>query len=171
MKQHGEDAPIHAAMRADAARESHIRATEHQSRSRKHLISLIDINEESLHVKRAEISQNQVQHERMVREYEQLRGMQNTLTMALEFGRADDLDDLAALSGAEMAAGTRKGPVALDMATNDAAPSPDGPSENGSGEKESDRNREDVLSDPSDGGFHRVIKKTRSSRTKAGGLQ
>ena len=91
---------------AEAARESHIRATEQQSRSRKHLTSLIDINEESLRVKRAEISQNQAQHERMVREYEQLRGMQNTLTMALEFGRADDLDDLAALSGAEMAAGS-----------------------------------------------------------------
>ena len=72
---------------AEAARESHIRATEHQSKSREHLISLIDINEENLRVKRADISQNQAKHERMVREYKQLRGMQNTLTMALEFGR------------------------------------------------------------------------------------
>ncbi len=157
---------------AEAARESHIQAAEQQSRSRKHLTSLIDVNEENLREKRAEISQNEVQHERMVREYEQLRDIQNSLMMALEFGRADGIGDLAGLSSAEMAAGTHMGPVALDTATNDAGPSPDGPSENGSGENGSgenlsDRNLEDDLSDPQGGGFQRVIRKARSSRAKA----
>ena len=133
---------------AETARESHIRAAEQVSRSRKHLKNLVDFNEKHLSQKRAEISQNEVQHERMLREFEQLRDMQNSLTMALEFGRADGLGDLAELSGAEIAAGARMGLVALGTAKNDDAPSPDGPSENGFGEKESDRNREGVLTDP-----------------------
>ncbi len=153
----------------EAGQEGHIRATEQQSRSRKHLTSVIDILEENLREIRVELSQNEIQREGLVRKYEQLRDMQHSLTMAAEVGRADGLGDLAARSGAEMAAGTHMGPVALDTATNDAAPSPDGPSENGSGEKESERDREDVLSDPPNG-FQRVIKKARSSRTKANGL-
>ena len=152
----------------EAARDSHIRATEQQSRSRKHLTSVIDILEENLREIRVELSQNEIQREGLVRKYEQLRDMQHSLTMAAEVGRADGLGDLAARSGAEMAAGTHMGPVALDTATNDDAPSPDGPSENGSGEKESDRNGEDDSSDPLTG-FQRVIRKTRSPRTKAGG--
>ena len=152
----------------EAARESHIRAIEQQSRSRKHLTSLIDINEENLRKKRVELSQNAIERERMVREYEQLRDMQHSLMLAVEVGTADGLGDLAARSGAEMAAGTHMEPMALDTATNDDAPGPDGPSENGSGEKESDRNGEDDLSSLHTG-FQRVIRKTRSSRTKAGG--
>ncbi len=151
---------------AEAARESHSRATDQQSRSRKHLTSLIDINEENLREKRVELSQNEIQRERMIREYEQLRDMQHSLMMAVEFGRVDGLGDLAAGSGAEMAA-THMGPAALDTATNDDAPSPDGPSENGSGEKESDPNGEDEMSDLRSG-FQRVIRKSRSPRTKAG---
>ncbi len=96
--------------------------------------------------------------------YEQLREAQNSLTMALEFGRADGLGNLAELPGAEIAAGAPMGLVALDTAKNDDAPSPDGPSENGSGEKESDWNREDVLTDPTKSGFRRVIKSKRSRR-------
>ena len=155
---------------AEAARESHNRATEQQSRSRKHLTSLIDINEENLREKRVELTQNEIERECMVREYEQLRDMQHSLMMALEFGRVDGLGDLAARSSAEMAAGTHVGPMALDTATNDDAPSPDGPSENGSGKKESDRNGEDDMSDLRSG-FQRVIRRSRSPRTKAGGQE
>ena len=155
---------------AEAARESHIRATEQQSRSRKHLTSLIDINEENLREKRVELAENEIQRERMIREYEQLRDMQHSLMMAVEVGRADGLGDLAARSGAEMAAGTHVGPVALDTATNDDAPSPDGSSENGSGKKESDQNGEDDMSDLRSG-FQRVMRKSRSPRTKAGGQE
>ena len=151
---------------AEAARESHIRATEQQSRSRKHLTSLIDIIEENLRVKRAEISQNAVQRERMVREYEQLRSVQNSLTMALEFGRADGPGDLAALSGAEITARTHRGPVGPVTATSDAGANPCGPGEDGSSEKGSDESLEDFLSE-SHSGFQRVIRKARSSRTKA----
>ena len=153
---------------AEAALESNGRATERQSRSRKHLTSLIHIFEENLREKRVEPSQNEIQCERIAREYEQLRDMQHSLVMAVQVGGADGLGDLAARFGAEMAARNHMGPVALDTATNDAAPSPDGPSENGSGEKESDRNGEDDSSDPLTG-FQRVIRKTRSPRTKAGG--
>ncbi len=167
---------------AEAALKSNGRATERQSRSRKHLISLIHIIDENLREKRVEPSQNETQRERLVRTYEQLRDMQHSLAMAAEVGRADGLGDLATRSGAEMAAGTHMGPVALDTATIDDAPSPDGPSENGSGENGSgengsgengsgenlsDRNLEDELSDPQGGGFQRVIRKARSSRAKA----
>ncbi len=151
----------------EAAREGHTRATEQQSRSRKHLTSLIDILEENLREKRVELSQNEIQRERMVREYEQLRDMHHSLVMAVEVDRADGLGDLAERSGAEMVARPHMRPAALGTATNDDAPSPDGPSENGSGEKESDRNAGDDLSDLRTG-FQRVIKKTRSPRTKAG---
>ncbi len=151
-----------------AARESHIRATEQQLRSRRHLTDLIKILDENLREQRVELAQNETQRGHMIREYEELRDMQHSVVMAMEVGRADGLGDLAAQSGAEMAAGTHMGPVALDTATNDDAPSPDGPSVNGPGEKESDGNGKDDLSDLRSG-FQRVIGKTRSLRTKAGG--
>ncbi len=151
---------------AEAAREGHIRATEQQSRSRKHLTSLIDILEENLREKRVELSQNEIQRERMIREYEQLRDIQHSLVMTAEVGRAGGLGNLAARSGAEMAAGTHPRQVPLDTAANDAAPSPDGPSGNGSGETESARNGEDDSSALRTG-LRRVIKKTRSPRAKA----
>ncbi len=151
-----------------AARESHIRATEQQLRSRRHLTDLIKILDENLREQRVELAQNETQRGHMIRKYEELRDMQHSVVMAMEVGRADGLGDLAAQSGAEMAAGTHMGPVALDTATNDDAPSPDGPSVNGPGKKESDGNGKDDLSDLRSG-FQRVIKKTRSPRNKAGG--
>ncbi len=151
-----------------AARESHIRATEQQLRSRRHLTDLIKILDENLREQRVELAQNETQRGHMIRKYEELRDMQHSVVMAMEVGRADGLGDLAARSGAEMAAGTHMGPVALDTATIDDAPSPDGPSVNGPGKKESDGNGKDDLSDLRSG-FQRVIGKTRSLRTKAGG--
>ena len=151
-----------------AARESHIRATEQQLRSRRHLTDLIKILDENLREQRVELAQNETQRGHMIRKYEELRDMQHSVVMAMEVGRADGLGDLAAQSGAEMVAGTHMGPVALDTATNDDAPSPDGPSVNGPGEKESDGNGKDDLSDLRSG-FQRVIRKTSSPRTKAGG--
>ncbi len=161
----------HLIQSVEAGREGHIRATEQQSRSRKHLKSLIDILEENLREKRIELSQNEIQRESMVREYGQLRDMQHALVMAVLVGGAAGLDDRAARSGAE-AAGTHMGAVALDTAANDAARSPDGPSENGSGEngsgkKESARNGMDDSSDLRTGLRH-IIKKTQSPRTTAG---
>ena len=186
----------HLVQSVEAGREGHIRATDQQSRSRKHLKSLIDILEENLREKRIELWQNEIQRERMVREYGQLRDMQHSRRMAVGGGRADGLDDLDARSGAE-AAGTHIEAVALDTAANDAARSPDGPSENGSGEngsgengsgenglgengsgengsgenesgeKESARNGVDNSSDLRTG-LRRIIKKTHAPRTTAG---
>ncbi len=176
----------HLVQSVEAGREGHIRATDQKSRSRKHLKSLIDILEENLREKRIELWQNEIQRERMVREYGQLRDMQHSLVMAVLVGRADGLDDLEARSGAE-AAGTHIEAVALDTAANDAARSPDGASENGSGEtgsgenrsgengsgenesgeKESARNGVDNSSDLRTG-LRRIIKKTHAPRTTAG---
>ena len=129
----------HLVHSVEAGREGHIRATDQQSRSRKHLKSLIDVLEENLREKRIELWQNEIQRERMVREYGQLRDMQHSLVMAVLVGRADGLDDLDARSGAE-AAGTHMRAVALDTAANAAARGSDGPSENGSGENGSGEN-------------------------------
>jgi hypothetical protein len=131
-------------------------------RSRKHLLSLVTILEENVREKRVELSQNQVQRERMVQEYEQLRHMQDALVMAVEVGRTDGLGSLAAESGAMLEAGLRKRPVALDPVANDDAPSQNGSSENGSSKNGGDES-EDVRT-----GLRRVIKKTRSQIAKAG---
>ncbi len=115
----------------EAGQEGHIRATEQQSRSRKHLTSLIHIVEKTLDEKRAELSQNAIQRERMVREYERLRDMHHSLAMAVEVGAADDPGDLAERSGAETMPATHTRLVIPDTAANDAVPSPDGPSPDG----------------------------------------
>ena len=161
----------------EAGQEGHIRATEQQSRSRKHLISLIHIIEKTLDEKRADLSQNAIQRERMVREYEQLGDMHHSLVMAVEVGRADGLGDLAERSGAETKPATYTRLVALDTAANDAVPSPhgpspdgpspDGPSENGTGKKESARIGHDEANDLH-AGLRRLIEKTPSPHTMTG---
>ena len=156
----------------EAGREGHIRATEQQSRSRKHLTSLIHIIEETLHEKRVELSQNEIERERMVREYGHLGDMHHSLVMALEVGRADGLGDLAERSGAEMKPASHTRLVVLDTAANATAPSsdgpsPDGPSENGAGKKEAARNGQDDSNDLR-AGLQRLIKTTSSPHTMAG---
>jgi hypothetical protein len=72
----------------ETARAAYARASEQHARSRKHALSLIHIVEEQLRDKRIELSQNDVQRERMTREYGQLRQMLHTLVMAVEVGAA-----------------------------------------------------------------------------------
>ena len=156
----------------EAGQEEHIQATEQQSRSRKHLTSLIHIVEKTLDEKRAELSQNAIQRERMVREYERLRDMHHALAMAVEVGAADDLGDLAERSGAETMLATHTRLVTPDTAANDAVPSPDGPSpdgssENGSVKGEPARNGHDE-SNNLRAGLQRLIEKTPSPHTITG---
>ena len=72
----------------ETARAAYARASEQHARSRKHALSLIHIVEEQLRDKRIELSQNDVQRERMTREYGQLRQMLHALVMAVEVGAA-----------------------------------------------------------------------------------
>jgi hypothetical protein len=74
----------------ETARAAYARASEQHTRSRKHAMSLIHIIEEQVREKRIELSQNDVQRERMTREYGQLRQMLHALVMDVEVGGADD---------------------------------------------------------------------------------
>lgn len=74
----------------ETARTAYARASEQHARSRKHAMSLIHIIEEQVREKRIELSQNDVQRERMTREYGQLRQMLHALVMEVEVGAADD---------------------------------------------------------------------------------
>lgn len=70
----------------ETARAAYARASEQHARSRKHALSLIHIVEEQLRDKRIELSQNDIQRERMTREYGQLRQMLHSLVMTVEVG-------------------------------------------------------------------------------------
>ena len=72
----------------ETARAAYARTSEQHARSRKHALSLIHIVEEQLRDKRIELSQNDLQRERMTREYGQLRQMLHALVMAVEVGAA-----------------------------------------------------------------------------------
>ena len=72
----------------ETARAAYTRASEQHARSRKHALSLIHIVEQQLRDKRIELSQNDIQRERMTREYGQLRQMLHALVMAVEVGAA-----------------------------------------------------------------------------------
>ncbi len=160
----------------EAGQEDHIRAIEQQSRSHKHLTSLIHIVEKSLDEKRVELSQNAMQRERMVREYERLWDMHHALVTAVEVGAADGLGDLAERSGAETMPAIHTRLVTPDTAANDAVP-PDGPSpdgassdgasENGSVKREPARNGHDESNDLH-AGLQRLIEKTPSPHTITG---
>ncbi len=91
----------------ETARAAYARASEQHARSRKHALSLIHIVEEQLRDKRIELSQNDVQRERMTQEYGQLRQMLHALVMAVEVGAAET-------------AGT--GPTAIEAWPNGVAP-------------------------------------------------
>ena len=77
------------------ARTAYTRASEQHARSRKHALSLIHIVEEQLRDKRIELSQNDIQRERMTHEYGQLRQMLHALVMAVEVGSAETLGNEA----------------------------------------------------------------------------
>ena len=70
----------------ETARAAYARASEQHARSRKHAMNLIRIVEEQLREKRIELSQNEIQRERMTREYGQLRQMLHALVMTVEVG-------------------------------------------------------------------------------------
>jgi hypothetical protein len=76
----------------ETARTAYTRASEQHARSRKHALSLIHIVEEQLRDKRIELSQNDIQRERMTHEHGQLRQMLHALVMAVEVGSAEALE-------------------------------------------------------------------------------
>ncbi len=138
-----------------AAQEAFERTGEHYARSRKHLTSLINIVEENLREKRVALAQNEVQRERMVREYGQLRHMLHALVMTVEVGPREGLAAIPAPAEAGMETGARPGarlgPVPLNPAANDA-----GPARNGGDYSENLR-----------AGLKRVINKKRAQAAKA----
>ncbi len=72
----------------ETARAAYARASEQHARSRKHALSMIHIVEEQLRDKRIELSQIDVQRERMTHEYGQLRQMLHALVMTAEVDAA-----------------------------------------------------------------------------------
>ena len=91
----------------ETARTAYARASEQHIRSRKHAQSLIHIVEEQLRDKRIELSQNDIQRERMAHEYGQLQQMLHALVMAVEAG----------------AEGTPEGdPAAIETGSNGVTP-------------------------------------------------
>lgn len=148
-----------------AAQEAFERTGEQHVRSRKHLTSLIAIVEENLREKRVALAQNEAQRERMIREYGQLRHMLHALVMAVEVGPRESLASIPAPAGAGMEPGarpeSRRGPVPLDPAANDAGAA---------------RKGEDAIRPTRDGGcdpeklragLKRVIKKKRAQAAQA----
>ncbi len=81
----------------ETARAAYARASEQHARSRKHALSLIHIVEEQVREKRIELSQNDIQRERMTWEYGQLRQMLHALVMEVEVGDAGSPEDGAAM--------------------------------------------------------------------------
>lgn len=79
----------------ETARTAYTRASEQHARSRKHALSLIHIVEEQLREKRIELSQNDIQRDRMAHEHGQLRQMLHALVMAVEVGSAETLGNEA----------------------------------------------------------------------------
>jgi hypothetical protein len=75
----------------ETARAAYARASEQHTRSRKHAMSLIHVIEERVREMRIELSQSDVQRERMTREYGQLRQMLHALVMDVEVGDAGAL--------------------------------------------------------------------------------
>ncbi len=91
----------------ETARAAYARASEQHARSRKHALSMIHIVEEQLRGKRIELSQIDVQRERMTQEYGQLRQMLHALVMTAEVD----------------AAGTpENAPTAVEVQSNGVAP-------------------------------------------------
>ncbi len=97
----------------ETARLAYARASEQHARSRKHALSLIHIVEEQLRDKRIELSQNDVQRERMTREYGQLRQMLHALVMTVEVGVAEIPGNDPAAIGAQANERALLAPVAV----------------------------------------------------------
>ena len=97
----------------ETARTAYTRASEQHARSRKHALSLIHIVEEQLREKRIELSQNDIQRERMTHEHGQLRQMLHALVMAVEVGSAETLGDEATATEAQPIRVTSLAPVAV----------------------------------------------------------
>ncbi len=143
-----------------AAQEAFDRTGEQHVRSRKHLTSLINIVEENLREKRVALAQNEVQRERMVREYGQLRHMLHALVMTVEVGPREGLAAIPAPAEAGVELGARMGPVPLDPA-NDAGPGRNGEDENGPARNGGDDSKQLRA------GLKRVIKKKRARTSTA----
>jgi len=72
----------------ETSRAAYARASEQRENSRKEVLSLAHMVEEQLRVKRIELSQIEVQHERVTEERGQIVQMLNTLSVTVEVGAA-----------------------------------------------------------------------------------
>jgi hypothetical protein len=147
----------------ETARTAYTRASEQHVRSRKHAMSLIHIVEEQLRDKRIELSQNDIQRERMTHEHGQLRQMLHSLVMAVEVGAAETPEIDPAAIEARPDRATPLAPVAVASEPRD--PAAEGPMESkprrtaktaGSVEIDSGTGAEEVRA-----GLKRMLKKKR----------
>ena len=109
----------------ETARTAYTRASEQHARSRKHALSLIHIVEEQLREKRIELSQNDIQRERMSQEHGQLRQMLHALVMAVEVDAAESPESDPAVIEARPNGVTPLAPVAVVSETKDPAAATD----------------------------------------------
>ena len=72
----------------ETGRAAYARASEQHENSRKEVLSLAHMVEEQLRVKRIELSQIEVQHQRVTEECDQIEQMLNTLSVTVEVGAA-----------------------------------------------------------------------------------
>ena len=107
----------------ETARAAYTRASEQHARSRKHAMSLIHIVEEQLREKRIELSQNEIQQERMTRDYGQLRQMLHALVMTVEVG-AEAQQNGAAAIGTQPKVVTPLAPALAPVPVPALAPAP-----------------------------------------------
>ena len=106
----------------ETARAAYARASEQHARSRKHAMSLIHIIEEQVREKRIELSQNDVQRERMTREYGQLRQMLHALVMDVEVGDVDALRNDGSVAEIRPNVVTPLAPVPMPVAIDPREP-------------------------------------------------
>ena len=85
----------------ETARQSFTRVSEQHDRSKKHLMSVIQILEERLREKRAQMARNEAEHGQLGEEYVRLSSMLHSLARTV-YGQSEELkDELAALVGTE----------------------------------------------------------------------
>lgn len=150
----------------DAARAACARASEQQSRSRKHAMSLVRIVEDQLREKRVELSQNEIQRARMIRDYGQLRQMLHALVMTVEVGGSDHATHGPLEIEAEPEAVAALGPRAVvigpeEAPAEDAAAAEPKPQQRTRAKAEAAPDAAEAGSDEIRAGLKRMLKKKR----------
>ena len=152
----------------ETARAAYARASEQQARSRKDAMELIHVVENQLRENRVELSQNDVQRERITWEYGQLRRMLHALVMDVEVGAAEAPQVGAAAIEARPNGVTAPAPVPAPSepqepvaeASNGVKPPP-----RKRAKAEAAKREEEAGSDEIRAGFKRMLKKVRPRNT------